>query len=309
MKKGTIFLGKGLLIAAAVLLMDQGLGALLAHYYFRVAHGELARLNWIADSVTTPVLIIGSSRAEHGYVPGIIRDSFHLACYNTGKDKQGIFYDLAVEKMALKRYHPHLLILDITPISFASEESSLDDLAVLLPYYGRHPEIRSILEKRGAWEKVKTLSKLYCYNSQILQIAKNTVAQREEDSVADGYGPKFQSLSANPGLGFIPQQLQAPADSGCVAAFREIILIAKQANCLLAVTIGPVYDSLSTGSTTISVARQICIGEQLPFLDYSRSPAFSGRPDLFYDPRHLNDAGAQRYTRLLSADLIARGFH
>src|ERR1700761_5420063 len=163
MKKGISFLWKAVLIVAGLVAIDRGLGAILSHYYFRIPHGDQARLTYIADSANTPILILGSSRAEHGYIPAIIEDSLHRDCYNTGKDKQGIFYDLAVTKMILKRYRPALIVLDLTPVSFTTAESGLDDLAVLLPYYWPHPEIRHIIDHRTNWEWLKAHSRLYCY--------------------------------------------------------------------------------------------------------------------------------------------------
>lgn len=307
MKKGNTFFWKAVLIVAGLLAIDQGLGALLAHYYFRIAHGDQAKLTYIADSVNTPILIIGSSRAELGYIPDIITDSLHLNCYNAGKDKQGIFYDLAVTKMILQRYHPALIVLDLSPVAFTTAESGLDDLAVLLPYYWPHPEIRHIIDNRSRWEWLKVHSRLYCYNSLLLQIAKATIAKHEDDSVANGYIPKFRSVLGIADPGFSPQELSAPLDSSNIVAFRELLSLTKQNNCPLVVAVSPTFYPISD-IPTIGLAGEICRSQRVPFFDYTHFPAFTRRPHLFYDAKHLNDAGARQFTRLLCTDLITKGF-
>ena len=309
MSRGKAFFFKLTLICLCLLVIDWGLGSGMAFLYFRIKHGEQGRITKAAQSVTAPVLILGSSRAVHHYIPGIIRDSLHMECYNAGKDRQGLFYDLAMLTMVLERYTPRLIILDLNPDAFGTAESNFDDLAVLLPYYRSHPEIRPILDKRSKWEWLKTRSRIYCYNSLILQIAKNTLYDREEDSVSDGYLPKFNALTKPPAPGITSEQLYARPDAACIAAFVRIITLARRSGCQLAVVVSPTYHALE-GSSTIRLARDICAGRSVPFLDFTRSPAFTtGTPALFYDDVHLDDAGAQRFTRMVCADLIAKGFH
>jgi len=306
MHNARTFILKLSIVAASLVLADIAIGKLLAHYYFRIAHGEQGRMTYSADSVTAPILVLGSSRAAHGYIPGIIEDSLHLQCYNTGKDNQGIFYSLAILKMALRRYTPRLLILDLTPGSFLSAESGLDELAVLLPYYRPHPEIRPTLDKRSPWEWLKTRSRLYCYNSLILPVIKKTISDNDEDSAVSGYIPKYMTLAGDPYPAFTPQQLSAPPDTACVAAFEQIITLAARHNCQLVVVASPVYYPGCGNSSTLTLAHELCTKRQIPFLDYTHSEAFTTEKlAIFDDALHVNDAGAHRFTRLLCTDLLA----
>jgi hypothetical protein len=307
MDNGKSFMGKITLVAALLVLADLGIGGWLSRCYHRITHGEQGRLNYIADSVTTPVLILGSSRAVHHYVPTIVADSLHLDCYNAGKDQQGLYYDLAVLKMALRRYHPREVILDLTPTDFGDRTSALDVLAVLLPYYHSHPEIQPILDWRSPWEGIKTSSTLYCYNSLVFQTIGNTLAKEETDSVYRGYLPKFDTLGPNSDPFYTNAELEALPDSAMVAVFNDILTLAKQNGCRLAVVVSPVYFPLTRGSSTIRLARKICARQAIPFFDYTQSPSFTpGRSALFYDNEHCNDSGARQFTRMLCSDLIAK---
>jgi hypothetical protein len=311
MQSARKFIGKLVIIAAGLLLADQLIGRWLAHAYARITHGEQGHITFVIDSTTAPLLVLGSSRAVHQYVPDILTDSLHLACYNAGKDGQGLFYSQAIVTAVLKRYQPKALILDLLPTAFAPEESDFNQLAILLPYYHTHPGIASILDQRGPWESVKTLSYLYCYNSLSLQIFKRSIADTEDDSTNHGYNPKFMSLPAMPAVirkaaladDFSGAGLSATPDTTIVAAFQQLIALASQHGCRLAVIVSPVYFPLTTGSSTIHTAADICRRQHITFLDYSRSPDFCRHDSLFYDATHLNDSGARKFTRLLSADL------
>lgn len=296
------------IVAASLLLVDLSVGKLLSHYYHHITHGEQGRLNYAIDSVTSPLLIFGSSKAAHHYVSTILADNLHQETYNAGKDKQGLFYPVAVLSSILRRYSPATLILDITPVAFNSRESSLDALSVLLPYYHEHPELRPIVDKRSPWERWKTLSSLYCYNSLSLPILKHILSDKEDEHASLGYVPEFDSLEVPPVDPYNLQQLTAPADTALVAAFEQFIQLGQQHHCRVAVVVSPEYFALPDSSATIRLAAEICSRENVPFLDYTRSPDFSGKPDLFYDPDHLNNAGALRFTRQLCTDLIAKGF-
>lgn len=297
------FIAKLVIIAITLVLADQLIGRWLAHTYTRIAHGEQGRMNFAIDSTTAPILILGSSRAVHHYVPSILADSLHLACYNAGKDNQGLFYPLAILTAALHRYQPKRIILDLKPTGFVADYTDLDNLAVLLPYYHTHPAFKPILDKRSPWERWKTLSYLYCYNSLSLQIVKHAIADKESDTSNLGYLPKFQTLQGPRPDNFPERLLTDAPDSGIINTFQNIIALAKQHHCRLTVVISPVYFALQHGSSTISTAAEICRIQQITFLDYSRSPEFISHNDLFYDATHLNDSGARKFTRILSADL------
>lgn len=297
------FLLKLTIVAASLILADLAIGSLLSHYYHKIINGEQGRLNYAIDSVTSPMLVFGSSRAVHHYVPSILADSLHETAYNTGKDKEELYYYLAVLTATLHRYHPQTLLLDLPPSSFMSQESGLDELAILLPYYRQHPELRPIVNKRSPWEPVKTLSTLYLYNSLPLQILKRTMKDTDDDSASEGYVPEHDTLDISTAIPYTREQLTGTPDTALVAVFEQFIQLAKHDHCQLAVIVSPTWFPLPNGSSTIHLAEQICRQNNVPFLDYTRSPEFSGNTALFYDAIHLNDTGAHLFTRILCADL------
>ena len=67
--KRNSFLRKLILIILCAIIADKGLGLLLQHFYFKIRHGEQGRTTYAIDSCISEIVILGSSRAEHHYVP------------------------------------------------------------------------------------------------------------------------------------------------------------------------------------------------------------------------------------------------
>jgi hypothetical protein len=302
MKAATSFFKKLIIICTALIIIDFGAGKLLQHYYFTIKSGEQARTTFAMDSTNADILIVGSSRASHHYIPLFFSEKLNLSCYNAGKDKQGIFYNLAIIKAVLKRHRPKYIFLDITPWVFAAKESSLDVLSVLLPYYHQHPEIRETINKRSYWEPVKTKSLLYCYNSLLLQIIFNTIRNGKNDGSQNGYVPIQGVMNAD--LGAEKYYSQAMfIDSSGINSFNEIKKLSEENNCRLITVISPLYFPVPDSIPSIKIAKDICRENNIPFFDYSRSPQFLANPSLFQDKFHLNNDGAVLFSGIFSKDI------
>ena len=308
MNKGRQFWIKCLIVATAIFLADRGIGSLLQHYYAKIHSGEQGRLTYVIDSVHTPILVLGTSRAAHHYVSDLIADSFHRSCYNAGKDKQGLFYQQAVLATILRRYHPSYILLDLSPIAFAPSEADPDELSVLLPYYTRYPEIRAALRKKSPWEPVKTLSTLYRYNSLCLQVAFDILSRREDTSIHNGYIPNDQSLTPPWSTPYTTDQTTATPDSALVNSFQAIIRLARQQDCRLAVVVSPLFFRPDSSTSSIRLAAEVCRRNNIPFLDYTRQSSFNQHPGLFSDEQHLDHTGALLFSSLLCKDLQKTGF-
>ncbi len=303
MSSKKLFLYKLLVVSAGMLLADAGIGKLLDFAYYKIHYGEQARMTYAIDSSKEDIIILGSSRASHHYIPAVISSRLNLSCYNAGKDKQGLFYSQAVVEMILHRYRPKYVILDITPFSFDVKERGPDLLSILLPYYKKHPEIQSIVNKRSRWEWLKTKSYLYCYNSLPLQIFFNTISKAREAGAKNGYVPLYRTWNNASVAQYVLQQKPSPADSLLTKAFRDIIHITKEAGCKLVVVASPFYFPVPQEWPTIPGAKKICLDEGISFLDYSGSPAFLGNTQFFSDAYHLNDTGAQLLSGMLCTGL------
>lgn len=86
------FLIKSAIFLALCSLLDFGLGKIFGYLTVHATGGYTKRDNFISDEVDANILIFGSSRAAHHYVPSILSDSLGMSCYNCGLDGNGIIY-------------------------------------------------------------------------------------------------------------------------------------------------------------------------------------------------------------------------
>lgn len=285
-----------LIIVGAV---DFGLGRLLRNLYFRQSSGFLFRQTWALEKTTAPLLILGDSRAVHDYMPQPFEEAFGMEFYNAGYAGIGVEYHEAVLRAALKRYRPERIILDLSPLEFEQILDLKSRLAVLLPYVEGHPEIWPIVKRRGAFEKIKLLSQIYPFNSNVLSILMGNLdfnKKRREDF--KGFVPldrvwaePLRRMETMPG-----RKIQAST----IEAFRSFLSLAKVNGVRTTVVVAPVYQKWERPTRTIEIARGICRDLGVSFLDFSQDEAFLANQGLFADEVHLNPKGALIFSAQVS---------
>src|SRR6266498_4701938 len=154
-----------------LIVLDFLIGSLLNFFYFKQKSGTLYRTTYSLEKTTADLIIFGSSTANHNYYPQLFQKRFNMSCYNTGRDGISVFYQYAVLESMLKRYSPKIAIYDFEYHEFRKEKNDYDRLSVLLPYYKTHSEIRSVIELKSPYERLKLTSKVYPFNSMLFSIA------------------------------------------------------------------------------------------------------------------------------------------
>jgi hypothetical protein len=283
-----------LLVAAVVAVLDFAIGKVLRHFYFTETSGLHYRTTYSMEKTDADMLIFGSSRANHHYVPEVFVDSLGLSYYNTGRDGNGIFYQTALLKSVLSRYTPKLVILDYAG-DFGKGRQVYDNLSSLLPYYESHPEIRKEVNLRGPYERVKLLSGIYPFNSQVLTISVGNLdlnKTRKPDN--RGYVPLETEHPVN--KEYFRSTIQQPVDSNKIHSLREFVQVAKASGTQLVVIYSPLYQEHKR-YWEIEICSAICKDAGVPFWDFSRDSLFLQRADLYYDPVHLNHKGATIFSQ------------
>ena len=67
------------------------------------------------EKVDADVVVIGSSKASHHYVPQMLEDSLGLTAYNCGQGGCFFLYQNCIINMILDRYTPKMILWDIQP--------------------------------------------------------------------------------------------------------------------------------------------------------------------------------------------------
>ena len=281
-------------------LLDLILGSILANLYYRQKPGEIYRANYSIDSTKANILIFGSSRANHHYIPGIFEKRMNLSSYNTGRDGQTILYNYAVLKSVLKRYSPKIIILDVSREEFGADKQSYDRLSALIPYYRTHPEMREIIDLRGPFEKFKLLSKIYPYNSLIFTVimgAAKSRNKRRQINEQSGYLPLTKpckkKLATDTAFG------TAILDSNKIKAFKSFVKDCKDSQVKLYVILSPLFIKYTRSDPSIKLAMNIARENNVVFYNFLNKPLFYHNNLFADDGTHLNDSGARLYTNLV----------
>lgn len=280
--------------------LDFFVGKFCQIQYFSRTHGLLHTTTYSIDSTKSDILILGSSRANHHYIPKIFEDSLHLSCYNTGRDACFIIYQLAVLKSVVKRYTPKIVIYDLIPYDFLNINDNYDKLDFLLPYYKTHIEIKNLLDNYRKYEPIKTISNIYPYNSSIFYFGRNSKKDLIIENQREGYiesqrewnYPRTDEKETADPFEYNQQKIQA---------LKEMILTCKQHNIQLFFVVSPYYQNINQRlKKIIQITNDLAKTEKIPFWDLSQDTVLINHGKLFFDVSHLNSNGAKIFSNIIA---------
>ena len=287
-------------VAVVVFALDFVIGRTLRYFYFKQSSGSFFRGTYSMEITKADILVFGSSTAGYHYVPEVFEDALGGTFYNTGQNALGIFLQLATLNSVLKRYTPKIIILSWGD-SFGKDKESYDQLSHLLPYYRKHEEIRRIVELRSPFERLKLISEVYPFNSQVFTILiRNLKIIKISDFRNKGYAVPDERWQgeADP----VNTPVSEGVDYNKVAAFREFIVQAKESGAHTFVVLSPVFKKFKM-LREVKIINKICAAEKVDFWDFSRNTLFYKNKSLFADIYHLNHDGAILFSKLIAAKI------
>lgn len=308
-------------MAALLWAVDLGMGAALAHFHARTKEGDFGgRIN-LALQRPSDIVILGSSRAKHHYIPEVILRETGWTAMNAGFDAQTLLCHYGLEQLVLDAYHPKAIVLEIgaEDLKASNLRGAYDKLSVLLPYYrSGNAAFRELILRRSSLEYLKLWSATYPFNSQILPICKYTLSPSGEGGSRTGgyvpyYGSELTKLvelkkrQAEAAQGQPPPALVEPAPE-LLEVLTAFVHSAERAGVRPIIVHSPLWlepgledkpqqlllDALAREAKALNV----------PFLNISLDayPELR-RPEYFKDTIHLNDAGAQVFSKVLAQEL------
>ncbi|MEO5892982.1 MAG: SGNH/GDSL hydrolase family protein [Ferruginibacter sp.] len=285
-------------------ILDFCVGSIFNHFYLKQTSGWEYRTKYAVEETKADILIFGASRAQQQYNPVFFEERLGQTCYNVGRDGEPIFYYYAVFKGIQSRYTPKMIILDIENGVFKEAQSSYDKLAVLLPFYQNHPEMRSILELRGPYEKLKLQSRIYPYNSLFFKIAiGNTKFSEKRNTDIKGYVPLTGALKEP--IRTVDFSKPYAIDSNKVKFYRSFINDCKRLNIKLYIVCAPYFINSIGTDPSVAMAKEIAKENNIDFFDFSADQEFRSNSTLFDDTIHVNVAGSKLFTNKLVDTIIS----
>lgn len=256
------------------------------------------RTEYTIKKVDSDVIILGSSRANHHYIPSIVEDSLSLSTFNCGKDGKPFYYSAAMFDAISKRYTPKIVIIDIEPNFLSSGFADYDEVYELYPFYNENDMFKKIIHKKSRFENIKIMSSMYKYNSRFIAIFGRIFLP---DYISEkGYmalpnkGYKYPELISKNEI-----EINDSVDEFTVSLLNEIIHISKEKNIKLIFSISPRYSTLNyKGINSYKELIHILEKTNVHFYDNGGISLISNN-EFYKDGAHLNDNGARVFTSLL----------
>jgi hypothetical protein len=291
------------LLIFIIIVIDFFLGFILEKIYHNVGGSWFPSITYALNECNEEIIILGTSRANHHYVSELISKETGLSCYNAGRDGQSLLYDYTIFKSILNRYSPQIIIVDINKNSLLYNKTDYDRLAQFNPYYSTNEAVRNIINLKDKKERYFVLSKLYTYNSALLRMLKNFKRNRE---YVDGYVPLYNSMSTNNHINDSIRDgtLNGKLDPNKVKILNDMITESRKNNIALYFFESPYYSvHTSYQNNSKEVIDSLCLLYNVEYFDYSNVNGITHHARFFSDESHLNNDGANVYTKIVVEDL------
>ena len=143
--------------------------------YIQIKAGGRTGAEWYAcKEMKEDIIIMGSSRAIHHYVPRIIADSLGMSCFNAGQDGNGIILQYGRWKMISERYTPKLIIYDVNPDFDFCRNDNMAYVDRLKPFCEKE-SVKDYIVDILPMEKLKLSSQMYRYNYKFIEMVSDCV--------------------------------------------------------------------------------------------------------------------------------------
>lgn len=296
------FLQNILIFLAVIVAMDYGLGSVLGYMNLHAKIGDNGRNRVINQEMTADIVILGSSRALHHYVPSIIEDSLGVTCYNAGTDGQGVILNYAHYLLFSKRYQPKLIIYDLMPEFDLLACDNTRFLKWSKPYYA-DADIKSIFKDVNNTESLKMMSRLYRVNNNVYETVHDFLYPGTHIDSNKGYTPVLKTMDINETV-TARKHPEIIFDSLKITYLDSLIKL-----CLTRGTDFSFYVSPSLEVKSAKVfepALKLAKKYGIAFGNHSADEPFAHSPNLFSDCSHLNKAGSEIYTKGIIRELRNR---
>ena len=293
------FFLKVFLFFACVVVMDILFGKVFLYLRAHAKGGSTANCEYIANSANEDIIILGSSRATHHYIPQIIEDSLGVTCYNCGEEGNGIVLAYGRLIMLTNRYKPQLVIYELTPsYDYEKTESNSKYLGYLRPYY----EVNGI---RGIFDdfddelsSLKMNSSMYRNTGKLLPNLVDNIIKRDNQK---GFAPLYGRMS------IISRNSSAKnkneVDSLKLSYMERMIVDARRNHIPLIFMVSPCYNT-DNYYIDLEPALSLCEKYGISLYNYIDYKPISDHLDYFQDEEHLNVDGAIAYTNIIIEEVL-----
>lgn len=280
-------------VAAIVIAADLAVGAAgnALMWHMPDAGTFESDLNQALNHKRADVLILGSSKAKHHYVPQVLADSLGMSVYNAGADGHDVAYASMVLQSWLTRCRPSVVVLDICN-SMVNGDWVANSIGDVKCHYGANRAVTGYIDSSGDWRlRLKLHSSLYRLNGSEVWLAK-TYLKGPLPEPSDGYSP-LQGSDMKPGVTTYGPFSPSPIEAGQLQA---IATLCRRHGIALRIVLSPNHE-IDNGMRRWLAAEARRSGVALS--DFTELPGLWA--DHYYKDRgHMNHTGAVKFSSIMA---------
>lgn len=254
--------------------------------------GGIKSRYYVCKESKDDILVFGSSRAKHHYVPDVIENALGMTCYNVGEDGNGIIMSYGFLKMITQRYSPKLIIYDVTGYDMYQDDN-VKYLDMIKPFY-YEPGIDTLFWTVEPKTRIMMISNLYRYNTTCIRVIGNFF--HPIGSYPKGYCPLHKTMNYEPD---VKEKKGGRIDSLKLSFFESFILLTQQKGIDLICCVSPSYKP-QTDESYYEPVKQLCDQYSIVFINDCDDTDISDNRSYFQDVTHMNDVGARMFTTKLT---------
>lgn len=257
------------------------------------------KIRYIADGIDEDVVLLGTSRCIHHYVPSIITDSIHKSVYNGGiSDSDNIYAHYILLNLMLIHHRPEVVCLELMPKDYSIQtDDPFGKISFFAPWIGRSAAADSVYMEAGTyWNYV--VSHLYRYNAKGVEALGGMISNHrygEDNGYFTIEGTHNKSLTME------KEVSPNGVDSLKLAYLQRFINLCHKDNIKLVFTFSPRYSTTPQGF--YAPLMDIAAKNGVPCLDYHTSGLFHDHPEYFRDNGHMLENGAKAFSAIFAGDL------
>lgn len=285
------------IVACLFFLFDRTLGLGLKYLYSQSNATDEYKISYSNETTCDSVLIFGSSRALHHYVPSIIEKEIGLTCYNVADwGINNIYYHYGLLSNIMSRYIPKAIVFEIHPSDWLETPFSGKERAgALAPYCGMSNGCDEMLKLSGKYWPCQ-LSWVYRFTGSFPNLITGKIGSMDRN--LKGWKPMDGAMDTT---GVVAEEYPFPIDQQRIALLERFIQDCKKNNIQLILTFSPMY--ICSNKDILQFSRKLAKEHHLTFIDHYRDSNFVGHAELFYDFGHLNRKGAECYSHTIAQEL------
>ncbi len=293
--------------------LDRSFGALLERLYFSTTSGEAGGLINQALAKKPDLLLLGSSRMKHHVDPRVLQAELDLSVYNAGYNGQDFLYAAMLLDLRLKgSAPPKAVVLHIDRKTFVESQEEYARAKVFSYYIDSSELVRRLLVERSVEARIKYWSRTYRANGKIMSIIYNCL---REGGVREfeGYSPLSGELKVSPLRVLSTHEKSAEISKLKVDMLHALIAECRVRDIRLFLLNSPRFP-LEVGELDAyriwraGVQSLLVQHTDVGFLEINAytNPELFMRPELYRDDSHLNEKGAEIFSKLVAKELRRR---